>query len=78
MKAARGAMDFWNSPAYQALLSLQQQVETEQELEARRAQLNALMARVAREGGVAVHEVRAAVHGLARAGLLREDGGGGG
>ena len=31
--------DFWNSPAYQGLLNLQQAVETEAELEARRAQL---------------------------------------
>ena len=36
------ATNFWNSPAYQALLNQQQQVETDAELEARRAQLEAL------------------------------------
>lgn len=50
--------DFWNSPVYQALYSMQQQVETQQELDARHAQLNALVGRVAREHGVAAGEVR--------------------
>ena len=35
------ATNFWNSPAYQALLNQQQQIETDAELEARRAQLEA-------------------------------------
>jgi len=43
------ATEFWNSPAYQALLNSQQQIETNAELEARRAQLEALMKRVAAE-----------------------------
>ena len=43
------ATEFWNSPAYQALFSQQEQVETDAELEARRAQLNSLMKRVAME-----------------------------
>ena len=46
--------EFWNSPAYQGLLNLQQAVETEAELDARRAQLKSLMTRVAHEHHVSI------------------------
>ena len=55
------ATNFWNSPAYQALITQQQQVETDAELEARRAQLEALMKRVARERRVPLVHVREVV-----------------
>ena len=52
------ATNFWNSPAYQALLNQQQQVETDAELQARRAQLEVLMKRVAKERKVPLVHVR--------------------
>ena len=55
------ATNFWNSPAYQALITQQQQVETDAELEARRAQLESLMKRVARERRVPLVHVREVV-----------------
>ena len=56
------ATEFWNSPAYQALLTQQQQIETDAELESRRAQLLALMKRVAMERRAPLAHVREFVH----------------
>jgi hypothetical protein len=64
---------FYESPAYQSLLNQQQQIETNEELNVRRAELQGLMGRLAREARVPVAHVRAMVHGAARAGM----GGGG-
>ena len=60
--------DFYNSPAYQGLLNMQQAVETEAELDARRAQLKVLMTRVAHEHNVSVTHVHQMVNAAARAG----------
>ena len=67
--------EFWNSPAYQGLLNLQQAVETEAELDARRATLKSLMTRVAQEHHVSVTHVRQMVQGAARAGAFDISGG---
>jgi hypothetical protein len=52
---------FWNSPAFQALLNMQQQIETDAELEADRAKLKALMSRLALEARIPRDAVEAAV-----------------
>ena len=61
------ATTFWNSPAYQALLNMQQQVETDAELEVRRSSLEALMRRVARERRVPLAHVRTFARTVAEA-----------
>ena len=60
------ANDLYNSPAYQSLLNTQQAVETEAELEAKRAQLEALIKRVAAERNVSAPHVRAVVTNVFR------------
>jgi hypothetical protein len=67
--------EFWNSPAYQGLLNLQQAVETEAELDARRAQLKSLMTRVAHEHHVSITHVHQMVQSAARAGAFDISGG---
>ena len=67
------ATNFWNSPAYQALLNQQQQVETDAELEARRAQLEALQKRVAHERRVPLAHVREMVNVAMNAGDTDDD-----
>ena len=62
--------EFWNSPAYQGLLNLQQAVETEAELDARRAQLKNLMTRVAHEHKVSITHVHQMVETAARVGAF--------
>ena len=57
---------FYTSPAYQSLLNTQQAVETEAELEAKRAQLEALMKRVAVERKTSLPHVRAVVTNVMR------------
>jgi hypothetical protein len=63
----------WESPAFQALRLQQQQIETDQELEARRAQLNALIHRVARDYGTSAANVREWLQSAARQGLIKEE-----
>ena len=58
--------EIWNSPMFQALYAQQQAVETEAELEARKAQLYALMKRVAAEKRLPIEDIKRAVNEVAR------------
>ena len=58
--------EIWNSPVFQALYAQQQAVETEAELEARKAQLYALMKRVAAEKRLPIEDIKRAVNEVAR------------
>jgi hypothetical protein len=60
------ATETWNSPVFQALLTQQQAIETEAELEARQAQLHALMKRVAAEKRLPIEDIKRAVNEIAR------------
>lgn len=63
----------WDSLAFQSLLGLRDAIETEQELEAKRAQMNVLMARVAKEYGAPMSHVRAVAKEWGKAGLFEMD-----
>jgi hypothetical protein len=65
--------EIWNSPVFQALYAQQQAVETEAELDARKAQLYALMKRVAAEKRLPIEDIKRTVNEVARG-----PGGGGG
>ena len=58
--------EIWNSPVFQALMTQQQAIETEAELEARQAQLHALMKRVAAERRLPIEDIKRAVNEVAR------------
>ena len=60
--------EIWNSPVFQALYAQQQAVETEAELEARKAQLYALMKRVAAEKRLPIEDIKRTVNQVAKAG----------
>lgn len=64
--------EFWNSPAFQSLLNLQQNVETVAELQAREAQLQYLMHQVAQEYGAPKGHVEQLVRGLSRSGMAEQ------
>ena len=68
------ATTFYESPAFQALQLQQQQLETDQELEVRRAQLEALIRRVARDHRTSAANVRGMVQGAARQGFFDDEG----
>ena len=57
--------EIWNSPVFQALYAQQQAVETEAELDARKAQLYALMKRVAAEKRLPIEDIRRTVNEVA-------------
>ena len=67
------ATEMWNSPVFQALMAQQQAVETEAELDARKAQLYGLMKRVAAEKRLPIEDIKRVVNEVARG-----PGGGGG
>jgi hypothetical protein len=58
--------EIWNSPVFQALYAQQQAVETEAELDARKAQLYALMKRVAAERRLPIEDIKRTVNEVAR------------
>jgi hypothetical protein len=58
--------EIWDSPVFQALMVQQQAIETEAELEARQAQLHALMKRVAAERRLPIEDIKRVVNEIAR------------
>ena len=49
--------EIWDSPVFQGLMTQQQAIEIEAELEARQAQLHALMKRVAAERRLPIEDI---------------------